>query len=79
MPLTRNRLQTWMVERITEMLKAPPGTVSAYAVFSDVGLSSLQAVELTGELEKITGREIPATLIYDYPTIADAAAHIARL
>jgi myxalamid-type polyketide synthase MxaE and MxaD len=77
--LTRNRLRDWMVGRVAEMLKAPPGTVSSHAVFSDLGLSSMQAVELTGELEELTGREISATLVYEHPTIDDAAAYIVGL
>jgi myxalamid-type polyketide synthase MxaE and MxaD len=68
-----------MVGRVAEMLKAPPGTVSARAVFSDLGLSSMQAVELTGELEELTGREISATLVYEHPTIDDAVAYIVGL
>jgi acyl carrier protein len=68
-----------MVGRIAEMVRVPPETVSPDAVFSDLGLSSVQAVELTAELEDRTGREIPPTLVFEYPTIDEAAAYIAGL
>ncbi|EAR3735688.1 hypothetical protein EJO83_28620 [Salmonella enterica] len=46
---------------------------------SEIGLDSLTAVELRNALRKRTGKNLPATLAFDYPTIADIAAYILRL
>ncbi|EAR3735690.1 hypothetical protein EJO83_28630, partial [Salmonella enterica] len=46
---------------------------------SEIGLDSLTAVELRNALRKRTGKKLPATLAFDYPTIADIAAYILRL
>jgi acyl carrier protein len=77
--LTERQLRTWMTARVAELLKVAPETVSHDAVFLELGLSSLQVVELAAELEDVSGREIPATMVYEYPTIGEAARYVARL
>jgi len=45
--------------------------------FSQYGLDSRNALRLSGELEEWLGRELPPTLVWDYPTIEDLARHLA--
>ena len=44
--------------------------------FLDTGFSSLTAVELRRRLEALTGLELPAALVYDYPTPAEVVEHL---
>lgn len=42
-----------------------------------LGLDSKSAVAIAGELEEITGLELPATLVFDYPTVEALTGYIA--
>jgi acyl carrier protein len=45
--------------------------------FTDLGVSSLQAVELSDDLQRLTNLTLPPTLVFDHPTIDGAAAFVA--
>jgi acyl transferase domain-containing protein/NADPH:quinone reductase-like Zn-dependent oxidoreductase/NAD(P)-dependent dehydrogenase (short-subunit alcohol dehydrogenase family)/SAM-dependent methyltransferase/acyl carrier protein len=45
---------------------------------SELGLDSLMAVELSTALGKRLGRNLPATLLYDYPTVELLARYLSR-
>ncbi|MDQ0682187.1 phthiocerol/phenolphthiocerol synthesis type-I polyketide synthase A [Streptomyces achromogenes] len=43
---------------------------------ADLGMSSRDAVVLAGELSRLTGRELPATLLWEAPTAQALVAHL---
>lgn len=67
----------WMTDAIARALEIPASAVAPDALFTEVGLSSVQAVELSEELSRRTGLALPPTLAYDHPTLRGAAAFIA--
>ena len=57
------------------MLRLPTGRViDPQQPLSEAGLDSLMAVELRDTIGRAVGRVLPATLLFDYPTL-DALAH----
>lgn len=53
-----------------------PDELDPDASLFDLGLTSFMVVELRGELERRLGREIPATVVFDHPTIRRLAGHL---
>ena len=67
-------IEAWLVDRIMARLRLAPGDVKITTPFLELGMGSLDAVEIAAALERWLGRRLSPTAIYNYPTIA-ALAH----
>jgi myxalamid-type polyketide synthase MxaB len=50
--------------------------VDAYTALSEMGMDSLMAVELKNALDEAMGKNLPATIAFEYPTINAIAAYL---
>jgi acyl transferase domain-containing protein/NADPH:quinone reductase-like Zn-dependent oxidoreductase/acyl carrier protein len=50
--------------------------IDSRAPLKDAGLDSLMAVELRNLLTRALGRSLPATLLFDYPSLDELASHL---
>ena len=70
-------IQDWLVAQLSRVLDVEPQDIDVREPFTSYGLTSLDAVGLSGELEEWLGRSLSPTLAYDYPTIETLARHLA--
>ncbi|MGA9994261.1 MAG: aminotransferase class III-fold pyridoxal phosphate-dependent enzyme, partial [Pyrinomonadaceae bacterium] len=70
-------IEAWLISQLAEQLGLEPEEVDVRESFASYGLSSREAVILSGDLEVWLNRRLPATLAWDYPNIETLAKHLA--
>src|SRR5258706_1678964 len=70
-------IQNWLGAKLAALLDAVPSAIDPSEPFASYGLESVDVVGLSGELEEWLERELPPTLLYDYPNIKSLAHHLA--
>ena len=71
-------LRRLIVERLAAWTGVPAAEVPMDRPLADLGMASRDAVVLAGELSGMTGRELPATLLWEAPTGEALVAHLCR-
>jgi acyl carrier protein len=74
---TTQDLRNWFVLKVAELTGIEPREISVGKPFTVFGVTSKDAVIISGELEEWLGRRLSPTLLYDYPTIEAIVRHLA--
>ncbi len=73
-------LQDIVCEQVAQVLgHSGVDAIDSSLAFKDMGFDSLTAVELRNRLGGVTGLSLPATLVFDYPTLGELVGHLGGL
>ncbi len=67
----------WLIRWVAKEVKVDPAQIDVDEPFVNFGLTSRQAVLLSGDLEDWLGVELEPSLVWDFPTINTLSAHLA--
>jgi acyl carrier protein len=71
-------IQDWIVSRLSVELKVAPETIDVRQPFTSFGVDSIAIFTLTGDLAEWLERDLRATLLWEFPNIAELSAHLAE-
>jgi acyl transferase domain-containing protein/thioesterase domain-containing protein/acyl carrier protein len=74
-----DRLRTMLdlvLAKTAELLGQPPSAIDPRRPYLDYGYNSLAAVELTDQLSRAIGLELPLTMLFDHPTPDAVASYL---
>lgn len=74
---TAEAIERWLIGRIAAATGGEAAAIDPDKVMEAYGLTSVIAVGLSAELEDWLGIDVDATIVWEYPTIAGLAAHLA--
>ncbi len=77
-PRTPEEVQEWFLSYLAETLQIPPDRIDVTAPFEVLGLDSVTAVGMSGDLQGWLGFPVDPTVVFDYPTIESLAGHLAE-
>lgn len=73
---SEEEIQSWLVKQVANAVYMDPDEIDVNASFNSFGLSSRDAVLLSGDLEEWLDRRLSPTLIYEYPSIQALAVYL---
>ncbi|MEU4709550.1 acyl carrier protein [Nocardia salmonicida] len=69
-------VQDWLIERVADYTERAPHQVDPTIPLAELGMDSVSAVALCGEIEDRWMLDIDPTLVFEYPTIAAIATYL---
>jgi acyl carrier protein len=75
-PLTVDTLRDWLVDRVAGYREVPAAEIDPTVPLAELGLDSVYALSLCGEIEDSWGLETEPTVAWDHPTIDALAGHL---
>jgi phthiocerol/phenolphthiocerol synthesis type-I polyketide synthase D len=77
--MNRTEIQDWLVRRTAWKLRVAPETIDIDSPIDDFGLDSREIIALTGEIEQVLHVQVEATVLWEYPTLAELTTHLFAL
>ncbi len=70
--------ETYLREQAARVLRLAPTRIDPHKPLRALGFDSLMTIEFRNRLEVDLGLALPATLVWNYPTVAELAPHLAE-
>jgi acyl transferase domain-containing protein/NAD(P)-dependent dehydrogenase (short-subunit alcohol dehydrogenase family)/acyl carrier protein len=75
----RAAIELFLKEQVARVLRQATGRIDAAKPFRSLGLDSLMGLELRNRLEVELSLQLPASVVWNYPTVKALAPHLASL
>jgi acyl carrier protein len=78
-PARRAALESFLKQQIARVLRQSAGRIDAARPFRSLGLDSLMGLELRNRLEAELSLSLPATVVWNFPTVRTLSQHLTTL
>jgi acyl carrier protein len=75
--LSESEIRHWCIHRLASTLNVPANRIDPQVKFARLGMDSATSVFFLVEIEEWLGIELPSDTVFEYPTIAELARHLA--
>jgi len=72
-----SEIEAFIASWTARKLKVPVDSIARDRPLTEYGMDSLTAVALSGRLEDLLGRPISGSIVWEFPTVAELADHLA--
>jgi acyl carrier protein len=72
----RRNILRWLTAQLASYLEVPTTAIEAMVPLAEMGVDSVHAVSLVGDVEERFDIDVDPTMIFDYPTLAHIAEYI---
>jgi acyl carrier protein len=66
----------WLTSRLAWHLEVPAHTIDPTVPLAEMGVDSVRALSLVGDVETHWDIDVDPTMVFDYPTLSDIAEYI---
>ncbi|MFG1677331.1 acyl carrier protein [Micromonospora sp. NPDC049282] len=73
------QLRPWLRDRVADFINRDPATIDTAAPLADLGLDSVYALALCGEIEDHLGVPLEPTIVWDHPSIDALTEYLSGL
>lgn len=70
-------IRDWCIAYLRRTVADPSVAIAADATFAEMGLDSASSAYFVVELEEWLGAELDPEIVFDHPTVAELAHHLA--
>jgi acyl carrier protein len=75
---TEPEIRQWCIACLAKVLKVPTERIDPQATFGRLGVDSAAAVFFVLDIEEWLDLELPASIAFEYPSIAELAGYLAK-